>query len=67
MSKKKCKVILDCQGELLEASQNVKLLAIDNQLTDAAMDEFIELTSKFARKYVRWKKRHLFPDSDLDA
>jgi len=67
MSKKKCKVILDCQGELLEASQNVKFLAIDNQLTDAAMDEFIELTSTFARKYVRWKKRHLFPDSDLDA
>jgi len=55
----------DTRQDMEQLENEVRLSELYVQ--DLAMDEFIELTSTFARKYVRWKKRHLFPDSDLDA
>lgn len=57
------KVLIDCTGEILEAAQNVPLLAVNGHLTDEAMKAFSEMQIGWAKEYLKWKKTYVDFDS----
>ena len=59
MSGRKCKGLIDCNGELLEATQMVPLLIVNDLLSDEAIDDFNEGKERFAEWYSGWKRRHI--------
>lgn len=61
------KLLLDCQGELLEAVTNVPLVAVNGGLSDDAMEAFSEMTMSWAHEYLAWKAEYIsFNDDDDD-
>ena len=59
MSNRPCKAAIDCNGELMEMITNVPLLAVTGHLSDEALDDFNEMKQKMARRYLRWKEKHV--------
>ena len=57
MSGSKRKALIDCNGELLEATQNVPLLVVNDLLSDDAIDAFNEMQEDWAEDYRKWKRR----------
>ena len=61
------KLLFDCQGELLEAVHNVPLAAVNEGLSDKAMEKFSEMTTGWAGEYLEWKAEHIhFNDNGDD-
>ena len=58
------KVLLDCQGELLEAVNNVPLVAVNGGLSHEAMHDFSDMTTRWAGEYLEWKANHVSFDDD---
>lgn len=59
------KLLLDCQGELLEAVNNVPLVAVNGGLSHDAMTAFSAMTMRWAHEYLDWKTEHVsFTDDD---
>jgi len=59
------KLLLDCQGELLEAVNNVPLVAVNGGLSHKAMEDFSDMTTRWAGEYLEWKAEHIsFTDDD---
>lgn len=59
------KLLLDCQGELLEAVNNVPLVAVNGGLSHNAMTAFSEMTMGWAHEYLAWKGEYVsFTDED---
>jgi len=51
-----CKIILDCNGEVREAANDVPTMAAHGLLSDEAMLEFIDIREAFVKDYLKWKK-----------
>lgn len=59
------KLLLDCQGELMEAINNVPLVAVNGGLSHDAMTTFSDMTTQWAAEYLAWKAEHIsFTDDD---
>jgi len=63
MTGRACKSAVDCNGEIMEAASNVPLLAVNNLLSDEALDAFNEMKSGWAKEYLKWKKVYVDFDS----
>lgn len=57
------KMLLDCNGEILEAVHNVPLLAVNGHLTESSMKKFNKMQVRWAGEYLRWKKDEVDFDS----
>lgn len=64
MTGRVCKAAIDCNGEILEATQNVPLLIVNDFLTDEAIDDYNKMKESWAKDYSRWKARHIDFDDD---
>jgi len=58
------KLLLDCQGEILEAVNNVPLVAVNGGLSNEAMEDFSDMTTRWAGEYLEWKANHISFDDD---
>ncbi len=66
MSGRECKAAIDCNGEIMEAIHNVPLLAVNDHLTDEALDAYNEMKPRWAAEYIAWKSKYVSFDPDDD-
>jgi hypothetical protein len=60
MSGVRCKSLIDCNGELLEAVHNVPLLIVNHAIeNDEAIDKFNEMKEGWAAQYREWKATYI--------
>lgn len=51
------KILIDCNGEILEATQNVPLLAVNGFLSKEDMRKFSRMQVGWAKEYIEWKEQ----------
>jgi len=51
---------LDCNGDLMEAaSPNILILGVHGLISEEALTEYNEIKEKFAKRYKKWKEKHI--------